>query len=117
VNGQASIGVVRVALDWIASNLVAGVAADANGQFGTPGDTEIGSPEAIEDRIARIAGIIIGGQALGTPASVSASDHYGFVAEQIGSLSVSGTAIPLKAGAHNDNVSIGVTGDLNLLEV
>jgi hypothetical protein len=44
--------------------------------------------------------ILIGGQALGAPASTGA--HYGLVAEQVGSLSVGGTAYRLHAGPSNE---------------
>jgi hypothetical protein len=117
VNGQASIGNVKVGLDWIASNLVAGVAADNNGLFGTSGDKEIGNPETKEDLLATIAGITIGGQAFGTPADVNNADHFGFVAELVKALSLGGTALPLKAGPHTDNLSVGDTGDLTVVEV
>jgi len=115
VNGEASIGAVTVGQDWIASNLVAGVAADNHGLFGTPGDTEIGGAETTEDLLARIARILIKGQVLGTPST--SGDHFGFVAEEINAFSVGGVAYKLKAGPSNDSVSVGDTQDVTLLEV
>jgi hypothetical protein len=115
VNGQASIGPVKVGGDWVASSLVAGAMTLLPGfNFGTATDTEIGT-EATEDRIAQIASIAIGGQALGT---VGGTDHFGFVAERIGLLSVGGTVIPLHAGPSNDGpTNVGPTGDLTVFEV
>jgi hypothetical protein len=114
VNGQASIGAVKVGLDWIASNLVAGVQAGSAAGFGTGADTEIG-PEASPDRTAKIASITIGGAAMGT---IGGAEHFGFVAEQIGSFSDGGTTFTLHAGANNDGpLSVGATGDLDLFEV
>jgi hypothetical protein len=116
VNGQASIGGVRVGGDWVASSLVAGaMTADLSTAFGTATDTEIGGADTPEDRLARVASIAIGGQAAGT---AGGADHFGFVAEQVGSLSVGGTAIPLHSGASNDGpLAVGPTGDLTLFEV
>ena len=115
-NGQASLGPVRVAGDWIASSLVAGAMTALPGfNFGTATDTEIGGPDTPEDRIATITSIAIGGQAMGT---VAGGDHYGFVAERVGSLTVGGTAIPLHAGPSNDGpTNVGSTGDLSVFEV
>jgi hypothetical protein len=116
VNGQASIGAVKVGGDWVASSLVAGAMSLLPGfNFGTATDTEIGGLEPSEDRIAQIASITIGGQAIGT---VGGTDHFGFVAERVGSLSVGGTVIPLHAGPSNDGLTtVGPTGDLTVFEV
>src|SRR5260370_9836038 len=86
VNGDAQIGDVIVDRDWIASNLVAGVMAGADGLFGTADDAIIpgGSPGII----ARINSITINGQVSGTPAAVNSTDHFGIVAEEIGSLRI-----------------------------
>jgi hypothetical protein len=57
---------------------------------------------------------VIGGQVLG-----SASDPgrlTGFFAEQIRSLSIAGTQIPLHLGPHNDDITIGVLGTTELEE-
>jgi hypothetical protein len=80
----------------------------------TATDKEIGGPETPEDRWGQIASIKIGGQALGT---VGGLDHFGFVAERVGSLSVGGTAIPHHAGPSNDGpTNVGPTGDLTVFE-
>jgi hypothetical protein len=39
------------------------------------------------------------------------------VAQWIVSLKVGGKVIPLKPGPHNDNLAIGTSGDVTLLEV
>jgi hypothetical protein len=54
---------------------------------------------------------------IGTPASVNATDHFGFVAEDIGAFSVHGQTLNLQAGPHNDDLALGTTGDVTLLEV
>ena len=50
-------------------------------------------------------------------ASVNSTDSFGFVAEEIKSLSVRGAKFPLQSGPHNDNLPVGATGDVVLLEV
>jgi hypothetical protein len=113
-NGDAQIGAVNIGADWIASNLVAGIKA-TNGYFGDGDDVLIADTSATIT--AKVASIVIGGQALGTLESANPADHFGFVAELIGLLNVGGTSIPLKVGPHNDNVKVGATLDLNLVEV
>jgi hypothetical protein len=117
VNADAQIGAVVVG-DWIASNLVAGVQDDADAarddDFGEGDDFLIlgGTPT-----IARIASITIRGTALGS--LFAGGDHFGFVAQQIGSLKIGGTAIPLAPGPGNDLLGqlVGLTGDLRVREV
>jgi hypothetical protein len=127
-NGNAvdlQIGAVKVGGDWIASSLLngvknlgadnavggAGVNAD-NVNFGDAHDslTNAGNPAIL----AKIASITIGGQILGT---TGGTDHFGFVAEQIGSFKVGVVAIPLTPGAHNENRTLGVTGDVTIHEI
>jgi hypothetical protein len=57
----------------------------------------------------------------GTSAS---GDHFGFVAQEIGSISVKGTELPLTAGKSNDSVGfvdpklqLGSNGDVSVREV
>jgi hypothetical protein len=115
VNGGAQIGVVVVGGDWTASNLVAGVSPGPDGLFGTSDDAKIsGGSTGI---LATIARVVIGGNVVGTPASVNATDHFGFVAEDIGAFSVDGQTLHLHAGPHNDDLALGTTGDVTLLEV
>ena len=105
---------VKVGGDWIASDLVAGAvnAASGNTNFGDGNDHSIGVGSAIT---ASIASITIGGQVFGTPISFSSTDHFGFVAQFIHSMSVAGAPVPLTGGA--DNIPLGPSGDVNLVEV
>ena len=120
VNADAQIGPVLVHGDWAASNLVAGAknAASGNTKFGNGNDASIGGGSAI---IARIASIKIVGQVFGTPNSASTSDHFGFVAEEIGwqapKLNIGAFPITLNALAHNDNFAVGGTSDMFVHEV
>jgi hypothetical protein len=117
VNGDAQIGAVKVGGDWAASNLVAGTKnlPSSNTKFGDANDASIGAGSA--GIIAKIASITIGGQLFGTPDSASTTDHFGFVAEQIGVVKIGGNAIALAPGAHNDNLATGQTNDVNVHEV
>ena len=126
LNGDAQIGAVSVGGDWIASNLVAGAmnlgadnvtggtGANAdNVNFGDSHDFSSGSGSA--GIIAKIASITIAGQVFGTPNSTSSTDHFGFVAEQIGAVKIGGNAIALTAGP--DNLAVGETSDMTVHEV
>jgi hypothetical protein len=126
-NGDAQIGAVKVGGDWSASNVVAGaknlgsddlaggtgLAAD-NVNFGDAHDRSIGAGAA--GILSKIASIAIGGVIKGTASGVNANDHFGFVAEQIGSFTVAGVPIPLLNGPHTDNRAIGSTGDVTIHE-
>jgi hypothetical protein len=119
-NPDAQIGAVTVGRDWIASSLAAGVVDGGNG-FGNDLDTKAPGQDS-SLIVSKIASVTIKGQALGT-AAVN-GDHFGFVAQQIGSLSVAGTKFPLTAGAQNDDLDgndpllrVGATNDLRVHEV
>jgi hypothetical protein len=92
VNADAQIGAVKVGTDWVASNLVAGVAAGSDGLFGTADDVLI--PEAKSDPkiLASIASVTIHGLALGT---TGGGDRFGIVAQKIGAMSVNQVPLPL----------------------
>jgi hypothetical protein len=115
VNGDAQIGAVVVNGDWIASNLVAGVEPGGDEVYGTADDTLI--PGSSAGIVSKIASIKILGQVQGTLDSIDNADHYGFVAEQIGTFNVAGATIPLKAGPRNDDILLGVTNDTELREM
>jgi hypothetical protein len=124
VNGQASIGRVKVGGDWIASNLIAGVSGNddtttvaASTNFGGSGEVDLPPAFPNDNLTAVIAGITIGGAVLGTPASVNNEDQFGFVAQEIAAFSVGGVAFKLNSGPDNDNLPVGDTGDVNLFEV
>ena len=127
LNRDAGIGLVKVGGYWAASNLVAGVmnlGADNlaggsgvnadNTNFGDGFDTPIPGGTGI---IAKIAGIKINGQVFGTPSNVSATDHFGFVAEHIVSLQIGGIFKPLTPLQLNDNLPVGQTSDITVHEV
>ena len=119
-NADATIGAVTVDGDWVASSLVAGVKS-SDPFFGNGGETLIssGTPAQVggnPTKIAKIASIAIKGEVLGT---VGGADHFGFVAEEIGSFSVGGTKFPLLKNALNDlaGFDVGATIDVKVREV
>lgn len=119
-NADAQIGAVVVGGDWIASNLIAGVQDDGGPQrnvfFGDGDDQKITGGTDTTARISKIASITIKGTARGT---LGAGDHFGFVAQQIGSFKIGTTAFPLTVGSANDlaGLPVGITGDLRVREV
>jgi hypothetical protein len=78
VNADVTAGSIRVAGDWVASDLSAGV-APTDGIFGNNNDALIGG--GTPDIIATIARIAVQGFVSGTPNNPG--DRFGFVAEQI----------------------------------
>ncbi|HJZ93594.1 MAG TPA: hypothetical protein VKE40_22145 [Gemmataceae bacterium] len=115
VNADAQIGSVTVG-DWVASSLSAGVDPGADGKFGTADDAKITGGTDTPGVVSRIGSVVIRGQALGT---VGGTDHFGFVAQQVGSLSVAGTVIPLQSGPVNDlnGLAVGATSDVTVREI
>ena len=109
VNGDASISLVNVGANWVASNLVAGVmnTASGNTNFGDANDAPIGG-----SLISKIVGIIIKGQVFGTPTNVNNTDHFGFVANHVVSLAIgtpSNPVILLNVGPLTDDRNVGET--------
>jgi hypothetical protein len=115
-NADAQIGRVSVGGDWIASSLVAGVAQGADGLFGTSDDAKITGGTDNAAISSKIGSIRIGGQVQGTAAT---GDHFGFVAEQIGSFKVGTATTALKPGVNNDVVELlgSSTADVTIREV
>jgi hypothetical protein len=89
-NGDAQIGSVTVSGDWAASDLVAGVLS-VNGEFGDSDDVAI--PTGSSEMVSRIASLVINGSVSGT--NVPDTDHFGFVAQQIGTVKVAGSSSPM----------------------
>jgi hypothetical protein len=112
-NADARIGAVTVGGDWIASDLVAGVAAGADNKFGALDDVLVADASNDPNVISTIASITIRGQVLGTP---GAGDDFGFCAERVGSVSVGGSAVSLKP-ATKDLIALGPTFDVRVNEV
>jgi len=116
VNAEARIGAVKVGGDWIASDLVAGAvnsdtpAGAPFANFGNASDGAISGGAA--GVISKIASITIDGEVYGTPASVSATDNYGFVAQAIGPVKIGGVAIAIGGG--NTPQAVGETGDVDI---
>ncbi len=98
----------------MASSLIAGADAGADGLFGTDDDELIAGGGSV---IASIAKILIKGAATGT--SDDATDHYGFVSEQIKTFKAAGAKTSLTSGAGNDltGIFIGPDDDLRVREV
>jgi hypothetical protein len=108
------IGSVTVGGDWIASSISAGI-DPKNGQFGDGDDLVFAQANPLV--VSQIGSIRIGGTVMGTPGNVSATDSFGFEAQQIGAVTISGVRMALQAGAHNDTrVPLGATADLFLRE-
>ena len=113
VNANVHIGKVKVGTHWIASNLVAGVTAGNDDKWGTADDEVISGGNSI---VSSIASLVITGHARGT---VGGMDRFGIVAQKVTALSVSGTTIPLTAGASNNltGFALGSTFDFRVREV
>ncbi len=118
VNPDATTGAVRVTDNWIASNLIAGISAGADGTYGTGNDDEPATPVApLTDKpqvFSKIASIQVGGYVAGTAGN--SSDHFAFTAQQIGKLSIGNLAYVLN-GKASDSFALGLTGDATLKEV
>lgn len=113
-NGDASIGAVKIGGSWTASSISAGV-DPINGQFGDMDDLIV--PGSNPELIARIASITIGGQVVGTHLNVAPTDHYGFVAQQIGSFKAGGVIAKL-TGVTDSPVHLSpITDDVAIREV
>lgn len=119
VNGDAQIERISVGGNWIASTAVAGAIAGPDGLFGTSDDA-IRFPH-VSSVTAKIASIHISGKARGT--TTPTTDHFGFVAEEIGELKIGGKAVHLMSGSSNDNdpttpsLALGTDSDLRIMEV
>jgi hypothetical protein len=116
LNADAQIGTVTVGGDWIASSIAAGAAAGPNGYFGDGDDCKFAGNNVkdVAGSKSRVASVTIGGQVLGTVGGV---DHFGIVAETIGTVKIGGTTLALTDGNGNDDIAVGVTGDFRVNEI
>jgi hypothetical protein len=109
-NADAQIGPVVIGGDWIASSLVAGATPGGDGQYGNANDAKMfgAGVKDVATVSSKITSIVIGGQVMGTPTLVN--DHFGFVAENIGSFKVKGgtTTYSLTAGNSNDDILLSL---------
>lgn len=115
-NGDAQIGAVTVAGDWLASDLAAGVIAGAGGDFGDGNDTVAPGSAGI---ISRIASVTIKGGVFGSHSGISNFDHFGFVAQEVGAFSVGGQKLKLTAKVTDAavNFSAVTLNDVTLVEL
>jgi hypothetical protein len=100
-NADASVGAVKVGRNWTASSLVAGARDSGADGFGISDALQTTSDDMAF--IASIASIKIKGVVNGTAA---ATDHFGFVAQQIGSFKSLRFTAPLHAGPPPGTVDI-----------
>ena len=123
MNADAQIGPVSIGGDWIASSIAAGAVPDTTPDvppdfFGDGDDAKMAGGNVRDTAISsKITSLTIGGQALGTVDNVSANDHYGIVAEEVGAVRIGGTPLVLRAGNGNDNFLIGITNDFSVREI
>jgi len=113
VNPDATIGPVLVGGNWVASDLIAGVAAGVDTDFGTADDVKISevTPDAL---FSKIASVTIKGLALG---AVNGGTHFGIVAEQVGTVKVGVRSYLLALGTDTTGLYIGTTTDIRVREV
>ncbi len=125
-NADAQIGAVKVGGDWIASSIVAGIEnyganatkgatfpdADDNTYFGDGNDHRISGSDVKDDDdikfISKIGSILIKGAVVGTSAT---GDHFGFVAQQIGSFKAGGFTASLNSATDDSFALSHETGD------
>jgi hypothetical protein len=106
-NADASIGKIAVTGNWTAGNIVAGAHQASAPNWGV-GDT----PQTVGDTnlVAHIASIVIGGTLEG---SVTSTETFGFVAQEIDALKIDGKSYTLTAGPGNDDFQLGLNSDAN----
>ena len=109
-NSDAQIGPVVIGGDWIASSLAAGASTGSDAFYGNNNDVLMfgAGVKDVSTVSSKITSIVIGGQVMGTPALMS--DHFGFVAENIGSFKVKGGTMTysLIAGNSNDDIVLSI---------
>jgi hypothetical protein len=93
--------------------------SDFDAFFGDGNDVKITlDADDAPNVVSKIASILIKGTARGT---IGGSDHFGFVAQQIGSFRIGVAAFPLVSGPASAldiaGYPVGITGDLRLREV
>src|SRR5262249_32341678 len=106
MNADAQVSAVTVGGDWIASSLIAGVTGGTNNVIGDSDDVKMSGTGVKDDAdnlgaISKIASLVIKGRALGTADSTD-NLLFGIEAQQIESIQIGGTRVPLTIGASND---------------
>jgi hypothetical protein len=112
-NPDAQIGTVKIGVgtgvgDMEGTNIVAGISAGTDGEFGTDNDLPIFG--AGSDTVhSKIASVIVKGAINDT---INSTDTFGIVAEHLVSMKVGSYTLPLTGGALNDDYqSVMMTGD------
>jgi hypothetical protein len=114
VNADAQIGKVAVSGDWKASSLIAGATA-VDGQYGLEGSAPAPGTNS-PTIVSRIASVLIKGTVSGTPDATNPDDHYGFVAQQIGSFK-SATTGKLALNSSVNNQIFQIAPDVAVREI
>ena len=114
-NADADITTVRINGDFFASSIVAGVQAGADGYFGTADDASIVGGTDVRANQSKISSVVIRGLVAGTG---SINDHFGIVAESVGSVRVGGALVAgLNSRLNIIDLISATTGDLTVREV
>jgi hypothetical protein len=115
-NADAQIGAVTVGGDWAGSSIAAGAVDGGNG-FGNANDAKISGAGTTDSAgiVSKIGSIAIKGLVYGTPGG--AADHFGFVAQQIGSFHCLGFTAALTAATDAPLELALTTGDVTNREV
>jgi hypothetical protein len=108
--GDVGAGKIRIGGDFAASSITAGFTAGADGFYGNADDMPGSVMNAAFN--AAIASIVIKGRATGT---ASDGDHYGIVAESLGTVTIAGRKLALDPDSR-DNVLAGIYGDFRVRE-
>lgn len=108
-SADAAIGKITIGGDLRTSDIIAGTTAGTDGLYGTADDAKVGVMRDLTSRFSTIASLVVKGRVLGTTGSVSTSDCYGIVAEQIASGKIAGQTLKLKSGPRNvtDTFALG----------
>ena len=114
MNPDAQIGAVKVAGNWTASNLIAGVIVGSDPGFGNEFDTIApGFDNALI--VSKIASITIGGAVSGTG---TGGDHFGFVAQRIGKVKIGTQTFAMQDAVGEQVFEVdGVNNDVTVREV
>ena len=108
---NTAAGKITIGGDFIASSISAGFSSGSDGFFGNDNDNPPAADTAADIKAA-IGSLVIGGRFAGTP---SDGDHYGIVAEQIGSIIIAGRKLALDPLAP-DNLLLGTYADVRIRE-
>jgi hypothetical protein len=114
-NGSAQLGAIKIAGNFIGSNISAGFTATGE-NYGK--DYAPIAASTIAGVNASIASVTISGQAIGATPLDTTNTVYGIVADVIGSVKVGSAKLPLILGAVGTGslVPVGIAGDLFIVD-